>query len=269
MSQSVEGRAQSAEGRGRRFLFCPLRPALCALLLTAGTAAAQEVATAVVPVVGSVFGATMIHWKTDVEIVNDTGRDTDVALELPCAPEQPVMLLTLAAGQSQRFTDIAAQAFGRDHVLSPLRVTTSGRRSVTVRASVYAMRDDGSFFSPPQPLGVYVGPSFHPTRVLDGLAFSEEFRTNIGLVNFGQRDADFLLALQRIPGRTIAMTPVRVHAGGIAHMSIQSLFPLITDGSGFSIVVETLAPETYVYASVIESSEHAGRFVAPRIGPAR
>ena len=37
----------------------------------------------------------------------------------------------------------------------------------------------------------------------------------------------------------------------------------------FSIVVETLAPETYVYASVIESSEHAGRFVAPRIGPAR
>lgn len=269
MSQSVEGRARTAKGRGLRFLFRPLRSALCALLLSAGAAAAQEVATAVVPVVGSVFGATMIHWKTDVEIVNDTGRDTDVALELPSAPDQPLMLLTLAAGQSQRFTDIAAQAFGRDHVLSPLRVTTAGRRSVTVRASVYAMRDDGSFLSAPQPLGVYVGPSYHPTRVLDGLAFSDEYRTNIGLVNFGERDADFLLALQRLPGRTLAMTPVRVGAGGIAHMSIQSLFPLITDGSGFSIVVETLASETYVYASVIESSEHAGRFVAPRIGPAR
>jgi hypothetical protein len=239
---------------------------LLGLLLFAGTAAAQEIATAVVPVVGNVFGATMVHWKTDVEIVNDTGRDTDVALELPSAPEQPLMLLTLAAGQSQRFTDITAQAFGIDHVLSPLRVTTSGRRSVTVRATAYAMRDDGSFFSPLQPLGVYVGPSYHPMRVLDGLAFSEEFRTTIGLVNFGERDADFVLALQRIPGRTLAVTPIRVRSNGIVHTSIQSLFPLITDGSGFSVIVETPAPETYVYASVVRSDEHAGRFVAPRIG---
>jgi len=239
---------------------------LLMLLLFAGTAAAQEVATAVVPVVGSIFGATMVHWRTDVTIVNDTGRPTDVALELPCAPEQPVILLTLDAGQSQRFTDIIGQAFGLEQVLSPLRVTTAGRRSVSVRASAYAMRDDGSFISTPQPLGVYVGPSFHPTRLLDGLAFSEDFRTNIGLVNLGTRDADFLLALQRIPGRTIAVSQIRVHAGGIVHSSIQSVFPLITEGSGFSVVVETLSPETHVYASVIESATHNGRFVAPRIG---
>ena len=239
---------------------------LLVLLALAGTSAAQEVATAVVPVVGNVFGATMVHWKTDVEIINDTGLPTDVALELPCAPDQPILLLTLAAGQSQRFTDITAQAFGIEHVLSPLRVTTSGRRSVSVRATAYAMRDDGSFFSPLQPLGVYVGPSFHPTRVLDGLAFGEDFRTTIGLVNFGERDADFLLALQRIPGRTLAVSRIRVASNGIVHSSIQSLFPLITDGGGFSVIVETLAPETHVYASVIESAEHAARFVPPRIG---
>lgn len=242
------------------------RRVLLVLLLTAATAAAQEVATAVVPVVGNVFGATLVHWKTDVEITNNTGLDTDVALELPSAPDQPILLLTLAAGQSLRFTDITAQAFGIDHVLSPLRVITSGRRSVSVRATAYAMRDDGSFFSPLQPLGVYIGPSFHPTRVLDGLAFDEEHRTTIGLVNFGERDADFLLALQRIPGRTLAVTRIRVPSNGIVHTSIQSLFPLITDGSGFSVIAETLAPETYVYASVIESAEHAARFVSPRVG---
>ena len=242
------------------------RVLLVLLLLNAGTAAAQEVATAVVPVVGNVFGATMVHWKTDVEIVNDTGRAADVALELPFAPEQPVMILTLGPGQSQRFSDITAQAFGIGHVLSPLRVTTAGRRSVTVRANAYAMRDDGSFFSELQPLGVYVGPSYYPTRILDNLAFSEEFRTNIGLVNFGERDADFLLALQRLPGRTIATSAARVRAGAMIHMSIQSLFPLITEGSGFSIVVETAARDTHVYASVIESAEHKGRFVAPRVG---
>jgi len=30
--------------------------------------------------------------------------------------------------------------------------------------------------------------------------------------------------------------------------------------------VETPVPETYVYASVIESATHAGKFVAPRVG---
>ena len=261
MSRSGEGRGQSAEGGSRWALFCALLSALCPLLLSA-----QEVATAVVPVVGNILGATMVRWRTDVEIVNDTGRDTDVALELPSAPDQPLMLLTLAAGQSQRFTDITAQAFGIENVLSPLRVTTSGRRSVTIRATAYATRDAGSFLSPMQPLGVYIGPSFFPTRVLDGLAFSEEYRTTIGLVNFGDRDADFVLGLQRIPGRTLAVTPVRVRANGIVHTSIQSLFPLITSGNGFSVVVETGARETYVYASVIESAEHAGHFVAPRVG---
>lgn len=263
MTQRTERRAQRADGRW--VVFGALRSALCALIL-AVPAAAQEVATAVVPVVGSIFGATMVHWRTDVEIVNDTGLPVDVALELPCAPEQPLILLTLAAGQSQRFSDIIGQAFGLEQVLSPLLVTTGGRRSVSVRASAYAMRDGGSFISPLQPIGVYVGPSFHPTRVLDGLAFSEDFRTNIGLVNLGSKDADFVLALQRIPGRTIALTRMRVHAGGITHSSIQSVFPLITEGSGFSVIVETLSPETHVYASVIESATHTGRFVAPRIG---
>ena len=235
-----------------------------ALLLAAGSMAAQEVSTAVVPVTGSVFGATMIRWKTDVELINDTGRATDVALELPLAPGLAEFAVTMAAGQTLRFPDIA-QAFSLDDVLSPLRVTTSGRRSISVRASVYAIREGGEP-SPMQPLSVFIGSPFAPSRVLDGLAFSQDFRTNIGLVNLGNREAEFVLALQRIPGRTMAVSQVRVHAGGIMHASIQSLFPLITDGSGFNVVVETSARETYVYASVIESATQAGRFIAPRPG---
>jgi len=234
------------------------------LFLAAGSVAAQKISTAVVPVVGSVFGATMVRWKTDVELVNDTGRATDVALELPLAPGLAEFAVTMAAGQSLRFPDIA-QAFSLEHVLSPLRVTTSGRRSVSVRASVYAIRDGGEP-SPTQPLSVFIGSPFHPSRVLDGLAFSEEFRTNIGLVNLSDRDADFVLALQRLPGRTMAVSQIRVRAGSMAHASIQSLFPLITEGSGFNVIVETGARDTYVYASVIESTTHTGRFISPRPG---
>ncbi|MEO8380634.1 MAG: hypothetical protein ABI779_13295 [Acidobacteriota bacterium] len=242
------------------------RRLLLLLLLTAGTAAAQEVSTAIVPVVGSVFGATMVHWKTDVEIVNDTGRPLDVGVEMPCAPGSPAIVLTLGAGETQRFTDITGQAFGLDRVLSPLRVTTEGRRSVSVRASVYAMREGSAEVSPAQPLAVYTGQAYYPTRMLDNLAFSDQFRTNIGLVNLGDKEADFVMALERIPGRTMAVTRVRVNAGSMVHNSIQSLFPLISEGSGFTVIVETGSRETYVYGSVIESANHSGRFVPARVG---
>jgi len=243
------------------------RRLLLVLMITTGTSAAQEVATAIVPVVGSVLGATMVRWKTDVEILNDTGAGLDVLLELPCAPGEPAILLTLGPGETQRFTDITGQAFGLDNVLSPLRVTTAGRRSVSVRASVYALRDGSPEVSPLQPLGVSIGQAFYPTRILDNLAFSDEFRTNIGLANLGDRDADILMALQRIPGRTLAVTRMPLRAGTMVHMSIQSVFPLITDGNGFSVVIETTAHDTFAYASVIESANHAGRFVPARIGP--
>jgi len=237
---------------------------LVVLFLAAGPLAGQESATAIVPVVGSVFGATMVRWRTDVEIVNDTGQTVDVAIELPLAPESPVIVLTLGPGQLQRFTDIIGQAFGLDHALSPLRVTTAGRRSVTVRAAAYASRETELF--PAQPLAVYIGSTFFPSRVLDNLAFSDDFRTNIGLVNMGEHDAHVVLALQRIVGRTIAVSHVRVPANSILHDSIQSLFPLITKGDGFSVVVETASRDTLVYASVIESANQAGKFIAPRVG---
>lgn len=234
------------------------------LLLLAAAAGAQETSTTIVPVVGSVRGPATIEWKTDVEIINDTAFDTDVALELASAPGAPAIILSLAPGQVQRFTDIAGQAFGLASVLSPLRITTAGRRPVTVRATAYAIRGDG--ISPAQPIDIYLAESYYPIRILDGLAFSEEYRTNIGLLNFGERGADFVLALQRIPGRNLAVVHAYVPAGALIHTSIQSIFPLITEGTGFSVVVETPFRETYIYASVIRSEDDAGTFIPQRVG---
>jgi hypothetical protein len=242
----------------------PRRSILTLLLLLAAGAGAQEVSTTIVPVVGSVDGPSMIRWLTDVEIANEGSLPVDVALELPAVPEAPAFLITLGPGQVQRFTDIVGQAFGVESALSPLRVTTGGRRSVSVRANAYAVR--GADISPLQRLDVYANDTWFPIRVLDGLAFSDEQRTNIGLVNFGEQDTDFLLALQRVPGRNVAVTHVRVAAGALLHTSIQSLFPLITLGSGFSVAIETPSRQTHVYASVIENADNRARFITSRIG---
>jgi hypothetical protein len=188
----------------------------------------------------------------------------DVALELTAAPDAPAMMFTLGPGQGQRFTDIVGQAFGLESALSPLRVTTAGRRAVTVRARAYAV--GAGEVSKAQDIAVYPGDAYYPVRALDGLAFSDEYRTNLGLVNAGDTGADFLLALQRIPGRNVAITQVYVPAGAILHSAIQTFFPLITNGHGFTVVVETAARQTYVYASVIENSTNSGQFIPSRIG---
>ncbi len=233
------------------------------LLLFASVARAQEVSTSIVPVVGNVFGAGMSRWLTDVEITNDTGSDADVALELPASDAAP-LFFTLPPGGTQRFSDIVGQAFGLEFALSPLRITSSNRRGLRVRAIAYAMNNGTA--SKAQRIEVYPANTYFPVRVLDGLAFSEAYRTNIGLVNSGETPADFLLALQRIPGRNLAVSNVRVAPGAIVHAAIQALFPLITNGGGFSVVVETNARDTHVYASVIESASSTGTFVVPRVG---
>lgn len=238
-------------------------------LLAAATAAAQEVpvemptAIALVPVVGTLPGVNGVRWQTDVELVNDSGSEAVVALELPTAPEAFAMILALAPGQVQRFSNVAGEAFGLETALSPLLVSTAGRRSVTIRATVYAVTPDG--ISAPQPIAVQYGPSYYPLRALDGLTFSEKYRTNLGLVNLGEREAEFVLALRRVPGRNLAVSNVRVPATSIVHVSVQSLFPLISKGTDFSVVVETPSPETHVYASVIENATSDARFIQPTI----
>lgn len=241
----------------------PVRLIVVLLLLASGVGA-QEVSTTIVPVSGNIIGPAGIRWLTDVELVNDTPLDLDVALELPSLPDTPAFFLTLAPGQTQRYGDLIGQAFGIDGALTPLRVTTGGRRPVTIRAYAYAVR--GLERSPFQPIDIYPADTYFPERVLDGLAFSDDTRTNIGLVNFGEQEADFILDIERIPGRSMAQRVIRVSAGSLVHESIQSLFPLITKGSGFSVVVRTGSRNTHVYASVIENVNNAARFITPRIG---
>ncbi|MEA2489703.1 MAG: hypothetical protein QOH21_1495 [Acidobacteriota bacterium] len=240
---------------------------LAAVLLLALPALSQENAppttSVLVPVVGSVLGANQVRWKTDLELVNDLGSEVDVALQLPTAAESPAIIVTLGPGQVQRFADVVGEAFGLDSTLSPLLVTTSGRRSVTVRATVYGL--NGTELTKPQPIAIQYGASYYLYRALDGIAFTDDQRTNLGLVNLGTTDALFTLALQRVEGRNVAVTRVVVPAGSMWHLPIQMLFPLITSGSDFRVVVETSSTETYAYASVIENATSTARFIQPRV----
>jgi hypothetical protein len=250
---------------------------LTALVLLAATAAAaqtppapeapeQPVATVMVPVVGKVFGAGSVQWKTDVDLINTLGRNVQVILSLPTAPTQPVIGFLLPAGATQRFTDVIA-AFGMDTALSPLMVQTiDSKQPVRVVATVYAVKaDDPAGTFRPEPITVAYADAFFPLRGLYGLSFSDAFRTNVGLANLGETEAHFTVVLQRITGRNLAISEITVPPFTLWHTSIQALFPLITKGDNFSILIETGSHDTYVYGSVIENATNEAHFIEPVI----
>jgi len=250
---------------------------IVAALLFAAIAAAQApppepepqpepTAVVMVPVVGKVYGANSVQWRTDVDLINNLGREVKVALTLPTAPGDAFIAFSLPPGAVQRLPDVVG-AFSMDRALSPLKVTTFGSRTpIRVSATVYAIKlDDPNAPVTTEPIAVLYGDPFFPRRMLYGLSFSDDFRTNIGLANLGDAPALFTVALQRVSGRNIAVTQITVPPGTLWHTSIQALFPLITKGDDFAIIIETGYHETYVYASVIENATNAARFIEPSI----
>jgi hypothetical protein len=234
---------------------------LCAIGAFAADAPPKSVSV-LIPVVGSVVGANNVRWKTDVDLYNDGRSEANVMLSLPTAPEQPFIFVTVAPSSRQHFSDIVAQTFGMDSTLSPLRITTvDSTRSVRVLASVYGVHDDE--VSRPEPIGISYGATYFPLRTLNGLSFSDTFRTNVGMANLGDHEASFTLALQRVPGRNVAVTRYAVPPNTLVHTSVQSLFPMITKGDDFMVVVETSSPDTYVYASVIDNDTNETHFIQP------
>jgi len=238
------------------------------LLLVALAASAQQdrpqTVSVVVPVVGSTDGPNNIRWKTDTELRNDQRSEATVSLTLPTAPDQPAVVTTIPPGDTVRFPDVVGETFGFDRVLSPLIVETLGRRSVTIRATAYGVR--GTEVFRPQPIAIdYNNGSPTPLRILTGLSFSEDYRTNIGLANLGDTGATFTLALQRFSGRSIAVSRIPVAPNTLYHISIQSLFPTITAGNDFAIAVESTSRDTYVYASVVENATNTAQFVQPLV----
>lgn len=242
-----------------------MRRLVFAALLFAAAARGQDAdsVSVIVPVVGSVVGSNGTRWLTDVELRNDMKTEATVALSMPAAPDQPVILLTMPPGAVQRFSDVAGEAFSLNDVLSPLVVQTLGRRSVRVTANARGIR--GAELSKPQVIPIMDPDSHSPLRILAGLAYSESFRTNIGLINLGEQEAVFTLALQKEGGQLSAGTRAVVPPNSMWHMAVQLVFPAMTMGDNYAVLVETGSRNTYVYASVLENATNEARFVVPGV----
>jgi hypothetical protein len=242
-----------------------LRSFLVAVLLGLSlSAAAQDltVSEALVPVAGSIQGLGGVVWSTDVALHNPMPYDVDVVVSLVGVPDDPFIFSTIRAGDTLTFPDLPRQTFGVFGRLAPLRVQTLAASSVTVAAVVRGLTANGP--TEPEVLTVQYG-RFRPMlETIPALMVGDQFRTNIGVVNPSDTEAIVVMALQTVPGRSIAVVtrsiPPRTHI----QVPLDTIFPLLTKGENVSLVVEQTNPEAYVYASVIANETHNARYYGPR-----
>jgi len=242
------------------------------LVLASGLAGAQEfpdpeeplvVSRALVPAIGQIGGFKGVVWRSDVALHNDSPTEVTVVVH-PLGVPELFQMMTLAPGESTVFTNVAADSFGISSRVLPLLVQTLARRSITVYATAWGIVEGRP--TPHQIIPVlYEELLISTAQRLASLQMNEDARSNVGLINLNQQPVTFSLALERLEGRPLATLNVTVGPESSIHVPLNVLFPMVTEGSGLTLVVDSIAPRTWAYASVVKNDTHEATFVLPFI----
>jgi hypothetical protein len=261
---AVSGRLNCVDPFRSLLFRLALAAMMMAALSTAPLHAQQEesgFATALVPVVGAVTGVGQVRWRAAVTITNRLPRQVDVILTMPTAPGEPFLMTSLAPGQQLVYRDISREAFGRENLVAPLLIHTLDRFSVQINAVIEGDGPDGPVQS--QPLSTVYGLRFGPVVALPGLASTDEHRTNVGLVNLGESEATFTMVLQRLEGRNLALQRITLPPQTIIHISLQAIFPLLSEADRLTLLCESIGENAYIFASVLRNDDHSGIVIGP------
>lgn len=242
------------------------------LVLASGLAGAQEIpdpeeplviSRALVPAIGQIGGFKGVVWRSDVALHNDSPTEVTVVVH-PLGVPELFQMMTLAPGESTVFTNVAADSFGISSRVLPLLIQTIGRRSITVYATAWGIVEGRP--TPHQIIPVlYEELLISTAQRLTSLQMNEGARSNIGLINLNQQPVTFSLALERLEGRPLATLSLTVGPESSIHVPLNVLFPMVTEGSDLTLVVDSIAPRTWAYASVVKNETHEATFVLPFI----
>jgi len=212
----------------------------------------------VVPVAGSVRGVGDVVWQTDVMLRNRAAVDIEIMVAPLASPDQ-LMLTTLPAGEELLLSDVGATfALNR---LSAIVVESTGDTPVEVQVQVYGIHPER--ITPTLGIPIINLDQRARSLRLDSLALSKTQRTNIGLLNLGDSPVLVTLALQRAGGRNLAVHSVTLAPNALLHAPLQTWFPLVQEGTGLSLLIDTGQQNVYGYACVVQNANDSATFVAP------
>jgi hypothetical protein len=226
-------------------------------------AAASDATDAVFPIVGRVQGANGTFYRTDISLLNQSGENTSVVLELyPAGPSgntSPSSTVSVALDNNEQETlvgDAVQNLFGMGDGLGAVRIIAP--RHVTALARIYNDQrtvGDGTFSQFVPSMG---GTSNRTSGALPMLANAQAatgagYRTNIGWFNAGPNLVNVTWRVHSANG-TVLMTSDRVIAPRAAGQSgLAEIFAGLGAQSNVYVTFSTTGGPLYVYASVVDN----------------
>jgi hypothetical protein len=209
-----------------------------------------------VPGIAHAPGANDTRWRSSLSVFNPNERTADLDITFRTASGSTVQWAAVPPGATLEWTDVVRDLFGENSSLSGAVEVVSSRR-VIVTARTFNLSDVGTF-------GQYLpGCRAEDALVFGGVGYlpqikgGDDFRTNIGLINFGHSECTVSVTLHDELGRQIG-SPLTLTVEPAAWSQTNDVFAEADAGScrvGHA-TVEVLTPgcSVWAYASVVDQA---------------
>ncbi|HPC84503.1 MAG TPA: hypothetical protein P5234_14270 [Thermoanaerobaculaceae bacterium] len=218
---------------------------------------------AVIPTVAHIDGARGSRWRSDLTIANPGLTRTTFSLELSergrPEPVPRTAAFALDPGVSASYPDLVEQLFAFEGA-GVLRIVGPPDAALPAHVRTYNQTPGGSFGQDVPVLADDVAIPHAVTAVLAGLAQSSDpaagFRTNLGLVNVGDRPIE--VVVRAFDSQGAALGQVTLPLGGRESRQLDRVLAAFAsrDLAGASLWVHTPTPggRFVAFASVIDNS---------------
>ena len=208
----------------------------------------------IVPAVASLHGAAGSVWSSDLYLVNVTDAPVRATLLYRCegACALKPREVTIPARESLLLSDIVATTFESTGSSGAIEIFHDGAVGALVATSRLHSRADRGYFG--TEVAALRESELGSASILPGLRNGSAFRTNIGVYNGYDHDADVALSLF-VDGKEIGQATVTVASRALVHMNAFALFhqqQLVTDNA--YVRVEAKDRRVVAFASVIDNA---------------
>ncbi len=208
-------------------------------------------------------GFNSSQWRTNIELANPGSSSVQATLDyLPLDQDNTSFesqSITVPAGQAVRLSDAVATVFSTNGAGAIRIRVASGKLLVTSRT--YDQQTDGT-------LGQFIAtrPSSDAIRsghtgVLVGLRKSQDFRTDIGLVNLAGTPITVTVHYNRPNGTEITSRPYTVEPYSLTQKSIPIPESAALDGGSATLTSSTPNAAFLAYASVVDNVSQDPTFI--------
>lgn len=203
-----------------------------------------------VPIAGHTAGAGGARWQTDLAIVNACAVPLPVEIQLNTAEGSHTKAFVISAGAHQFLEDVVGDMVSTD-AIGALRIRVEGTMAIDARTWDASGADRNA--QPQATLTSADGFGTGSRLVLPLLAQNAQARTNIGVLNMGDDQAEVSIELRDANGGAIGSYELEIAPGQVV-LDLRPFFDRFSRNGlprAYAVVTVTSGSLVYPFASVV------------------